>query len=185
MAEGATTKRRAVAWDEIRRLWETGAVSASGLSAFAGVSAQTIRRRARTEGWTRGGDGPGAGEASTPAPDAAPDAGSETGQGVRAGEPPADRAALIAGLYRACAAHVADIEARVGVSAQNRERDARTLGILARTLDTLIDLDRRKAGAEAAEPEADIAQLRADLAGRLARLSARACPGEVDTAPRD
>lgn len=171
MAERETPVRRAVAWDEIRRLYETGAVTAAGLAAFAGVSAQTIRRRARTEAWQRG---PEAGDARAAAGDEA-----GAGQGASpaaglagAGEPPADRAALIAGLYRACAAHVADIESRVGVSAQNRERDARTLGILARTLDTLIDLDRRKAGDTAPEPEADIERLRADLAGRLARLAA-------------
>ena len=157
MAERATTSRRTIAWDEIRRLYEAGSVTVVALAALAGVSAPTIRRRARAEGWQKGETG------------TEPDAASVV---PVADAPPADRAALIAGLYRACAAHVADIEARVGVSAQNRERDARTLGILARTLDTLIDLDRRKAGEEAAEPEADIERLRADLAGRLARLSA-------------
>lgn len=172
MADHATNSRRPVAWDEIRRLYETGAVSASGLAAFAGVSAQTIRRRARAGGWLSGA-GAATGEAVPQAADPADGAGAK-GEGPAAPEPPADRAALIAGLYRACAAHVADIEARVGVSVQNRERDARTLGILARTLDTLIDLDRRKAGDTAPEPEADIERLRADLAGRLARLAA--CP---------
>ncbi|MGH2343314.1 hypothetical protein ACRC7T_17750 [Segnochrobactraceae bacterium EtOH-i3] len=172
-------KRRAVvAWDEIRRLYEAGGVSAVGLATLAGVSAPTIRRRARSEGWQRAdaADRLAATEAGEAERGGAPRGSDASGRagGGSAPEPPADRAALIAGLYRACAAHVADIESRVGVSAQNRERDARTLGILARTLDTLIDLDRRKAGEEAADPEADIERLRADLAGRLARLVA--CP---------
>jgi hypothetical protein len=75
---------------------------------------------------------------------------------------------MIARLYRAFERQVADIETRLAVpGARSDEKDARALGTLARTLETLIALDR-DAGAQRDEPEPkDSDQLRAELARRI------------------
>ena len=90
----------------------------------------------------------------------------------------ADRAAMIARLYRVFEARIAAIEARFDPdAADDAERDTRVLAALARTLDILLALDRKAQadGGEATHDQrADIDTLRQDLAGRLDRLARRA-----------
>lgn len=73
-------------------------------------------------------------------------------------------------LIRAVDRQIAKIETRVcKKGATVDEKDARTLGTLAKTLQTLIALDR-DAGAQPDQPEpADRDKLDADLAARIKR----------------
>ena len=82
----------------------------------------------------------------------------------------ARRTRMIARLYKAFERQVADVESRLlAAPAATEEKDARTLGTLARTLATLIALERDD-GATATEPEpVDREELDADLARRIKR----------------
>lgn len=103
-----------------------------------------------------------------------------------AGEATAARLALVGRLYRRFRQHleIADRRrAKLGIDEPDEvsERDARTLGALARLLEKLIELDeearRRDAGREAgAEPlapvdEAHAERIRAELVRRISRLA--------------
>jgi transposase len=90
------------------------------------------------------------------------------------------REILVGRLFRVFDRQLKDVESRAADAlATTEEKDARTLGSLARTLGTLIALDDgsgtgggRDGGAEADEPERyDPDEIRARLAERLAGLS--------------
>lgn len=80
------------------------------------------------------------------------------------------RAVLVDRLYRVFDRQLMDIEARAALANGNtEEKDARALGTLARTLGTLIALERDD-GAPADDPEAEAVdpdEIRARLAQRL------------------
>jgi hypothetical protein len=89
------------------------------------------------------------------------------------------REVLVARLYRVFDRQLMDVESRAADAVgATEEKDARTLGTLARTLGTLIALEdgegtggRRDGGAPADEPERyDPDEIRARLAERLAGL---------------
>lgn len=80
----------------------------------------------------------------------------------------ADRAAgLVQRLFDAFAQQVSEIEARVNAQDSNVSDDAKVLGGLAKTLETLISLAQRSGTTEGGP---DIDGARAELADRLARL---------------
>ncbi len=88
-----------------------------------------------------------------------------------------DRVALVIRLWRTAERQVQEIEDRLARAAQqpgDRERDARTLAIVVRTLKELSALERDDAVADRDEQDeagpADLDSFRSDLARRLAAL---------------
>lgn len=110
------------------------------------------------------------------------------------------RLALVQRLYRRFERHLKEAEERRAVlglreADEVSERDARTMAVLARTLEKVIEIDDetagpgagKKAGKGAAAPlvdEADVERMRAELARRFARLlrpgGPESLPGEPE-----
>jgi hypothetical protein len=104
-----------------------------------------------------------------------------------------DRIALVGRMMIAAEAQVSEIEARLaeGSNTPDRERDARTLAVLARTMRELIAVDSLQRGGEQRVKKQerhddpvprDVDELRRRLARRLDQLvaeSKRVCPGEA------
>lgn len=137
-------------WSEIRAAYEGSDLAVGAIARAYAVTSERIWRRARREAWAsrRAGARP-------------------------AGKPtaPIDRATLVARLFGAVERQIAEIEHRFdGAEPPSlEEKDARTLGALARTLELLIGLEKQ-AGRAADEPEPDIDAFRRDLARRLESL---------------
>ncbi|WP_029075574.1 hypothetical protein [Kaistia adipata] len=134
-------------WAAIRVVYETSALPLREIAAAHGVSHVSVTKQAERHGWLRPGEAP-------PLPDEAAEE------------------KLVARLYRTFERQVAELELRFangegGVD----EKDARTLSVLARTLETLAKL---RGGTEDDGDGAgiDIAALRARLQERLERLGA-------------
>lgn len=136
-------------WGEIRAAYEGSDLAVTAIAQAYGLSADTIRGRARRSGWRRRRPRDAAGTHVEPI----------------------DRNLLVGRLFRAVERQIAEVERRFEGSAPPslEEKDARTLGALARTLELLIGLERR-AGHDASEPEPDIDEFRLDLARRLESL---------------
>lgn len=144
-------------WAEIRAAYEGSDLAVAAIARAYGIATDRIWRRARRDGWRKRRDAAGATRA----------------------EAPLDRSTLVARLFRAVERQIAEVERRFEGSAPPslEEKDARTLGALARTLELLIGLEKQ-AGRETAEPEGDIDEFRLDLARRLESL--RCADGGVD-----
>ncbi|WP_334175008.1 hypothetical protein [Pseudoxanthobacter sp.] len=139
---------------EARVLFEGDGFALTDIAAAAGVTTATVLRWAKAAGWRRGAERPAA-----------------AGGAAAGGEPAADRGALVGRLMQAFARQVSEVEARLGSEGGADERDARTLGVLAKTLETLIDLDRAAQGDRAGEEEAkNLDAVREEIARRLDRL---------------
>ncbi|MDQ0317845.1 hypothetical protein [Amorphus orientalis] len=165
-------------WAAIRVAFEAGEWSQRKIAESYGVSESGLRTRADREGWDRSRRpklGPAAAKRARPMP-AGPNPTTRK-VGRPAGRTPGERAAMVGRLYRVFEARIAALEARFDPEATiDTERDTKVLAALARTLDTLIALDRkaRSEGAEAPAGENDdIDALRQDLARRLDRLAGR------------
>jgi len=145
---------------EAKRLIETTALSQMAIGARLGMKPQVISRLKIEGGWQRPPGAPGA------------------PQVLRAGLAPAARTAvvaakrdqLVARLYHACDRQLLLVERKLKKpDAEMEEKDVRTLGHLAKTLGTLMALERDD-GAKTADAEpVDRDQLNADLARRIAR----------------
>lgn len=137
-------------WTEIRAAYEGSDLAVGAIARAYGIAERRIFRRARREAWPRRrGVEPAARKAAEPI----------------------DRATLVARLFRAVERQIAEVERRFDGAAPPslEEKDARTLGALARTLELLIGLEKQ-AGRDADEPEPDIDEFRLDLAHRLESL---------------
>ena len=174
-------------WAAIEQDYRAGVKSMARIAADHGVSQSTIARRARAAGW------PSRREVRRePAP------------------PAPERAALMARMRWLLERQIAHIERRHAAgpkadeaadatidNAADRERNARTLGSLIRTLEKLIDLERELSKTEAEEPEtharshdrqadepaSDTDAIRTELARRLARLAAAGSKTEISSKP--
>ena len=143
-----------------RKLVEETTLSQATIAGQLGLSTTVLSRLKKQEGWVR--------------PDGAP-TGPKYGQGGwRTLTDPAQvsrrRLRLIARLYLACEHQLKAVEARLaGEPAAVEEKDVRVLGLIARTLETLMALERDDgAKAKAAEP-VDREELNAELARRIKR----------------
>jgi hypothetical protein len=95
------------------------------------------------------------------------------------------RAALVGRLWRAADRQAAEIEARLAsaeAADKDRERDARTLAVLARTVRELLAIDSKhdKPAREAEQDDPmprDLDALRDALAARIGQLRAERAPG--------
>lgn len=144
------------AWAEARQLYESGALDADGVVKRFCVAKSTVLRHIQAEGWVRSGDV----------------------RGLIAAGDTQGLACLVGRLAEAFERQVEAIELEIGraralkldraEASQLAERNARTLGSLARTLDVLIDL---RGGVRELDPAGrDEDALRHELAQRLDRL---------------
>ncbi|WP_249695646.1 hypothetical protein [Stappia sp. WLB 29] len=144
------------AWAEARQLYESGALDADGVVKRFCVAKSTVLRHIQAEGWVRSGDV----------------------RGLIAAGDTQGLACLVGRLAEAFERQVEAIELEIGRSralkldraeaSQLAERNARTLGILARTLDVLVEL---RSGVRELDPAGrDEDALRHELAQRLDRL---------------
>jgi hypothetical protein len=138
-------------WNEIRAAYEGSDLAVAAIARAYAVTPERIWRRARREAWPRR-------------------RGAEPGAAAKSTEP-LDRGTLVARLFRAVERQIAEVERRFdgAAPASLEEKDARTLGALARTLELLIGLEKQ-AGRDTTEPEPDIDAFRLDLARRLESL---------------
>ena len=132
-------------WAAIRVVYETSQLGLREIAALHGVSHVSVTKQAARHGWLRPGEAP-------PLPDEAAEE------------------KLVARLYRTFERQVAELELRFangegGVD----EKDARTLSVLARTLETLAKLRGGQDEDEGAGG-VDIEALRARLQERLEQL---------------
>ena len=158
------------AWAEARQLYESGALDADGVVKRFCVAKSTVLRHIQAEGWVRSGDV----------------------RGLIAAGDTQGLACLVGRLAEAFERQVEAIELEIGraralkldraEASQLAERNARTLGSLARTLDVLIDL---RGGVRELDPAGrDEDALRHELAQRLDRLCGKGAvaglPGAAD-----
>ena len=136
-------------WGEIRAAYEGSDLAVAAIAEAYGVSTDTIYGRAKRGKWRR----------------------RRRRDEARPPTEPLDRNLLVARLFRAVERQIAEVERRFeGSDRPNlEEKDARTLGALARTLELLIGLEKQ-AGGDGHEPEPDIDEFRLDLARRLESL---------------
>ena len=136
-------------WAEIRAAYEGSDLAVAAIARAYGVSPDTVWGRAKRGGWHRR------------RPRGAP----------RTATAPLDHDLLVARLFRAVERQIAEVERHFEADDTPRleEKDARTLGALARTLELLIGLEKR-AGRDTPEPEPDIDEFRLDLARRIESL---------------
>ena len=141
---------------EARRLIEGTTLSAYAIARKLDIADSTVSNWKKAEGWTR--------------PDGAPVQPAFGGRAPQRREPRDRHADMVTRLYRVFDRQTADLEARAaGAGATTDEKDARTLSVLARTLDILKALDRDD-GAKTDAPEpADRERFNAELARRIKR----------------
>lgn len=145
---------------EARQLIETTRMPLTEIEKKLGIARRTLSKLKIRNGWQRPAGAP-----------AGPALGSRGWQVATGPEAIAKkRGLLIARLYRACERQLRSLEAQIGGSdSAVDEKDVRTLGLLAKTLGTLMALDRDDgANLKDAEP-VDRDKLNAELARRIAR----------------
>jgi hypothetical protein len=145
---------------EARQLIETTRMPLTEIEKKLGIARRTLSKLKIRNGWQRPAGAP-----------AGPALGSRGWQVATGPEAIAKkRGLLIARLYRACERQLRSLEAQIGGSdSAVEEKDVRTLGLLAKTLGTLMALDRDDgANLKDAEP-VDRDKLNAELARRIAR----------------
>jgi hypothetical protein len=135
----------------VRTLYEETDKPLAEISGVTGVGKTTISGWARQDHWIR----------AAGAPAARTEGGGRSGQGRHA--------RLMGRLFRVYGRQLATLEKRAGTDGTTDEKDARTLAVLAKTLETLIALDRDD-GAKATQPESvNRGDYRAELARHLSR----------------
>jgi hypothetical protein len=146
----AAVKPRAIPWNEIRSAYEESALPVSVIAEAYAVRERAVYERASRESWVSRRT-----QAASPVV-----------------ERSLDRSVLVGRLFHAVERQIAEIERRFIDLAGNGadERDARTLAALARTLELLIGLERQSKPDPSDAPEADIDEIRRDLARRITNL---------------
>jgi len=197
-AKGAAQTKRTISpaqWDEIERAYLETTEPLAGLGQRFGISFQRIVAHAKGQKWPpRRIPRPGKGELY-----GLPDRPTLPLRGQGKAE---TKEGLHARLHNLLAHHIADAEDRLASigageeqsTAADRERDARTLSSLIRTLEKLIELDdRRAADAKSAIAEEKLAQqtnaegetgdaedMRTELDRRFRRLAELSRKAKVD-----
>jgi predicted transcriptional regulator len=145
---------------EAKRLVETTTISQTRIGATLGLTSQAISNLSRAGGWQRPAGAPQAPRLSRASRSAA----------MRTDAAAARRERLVMRFYRACERQLALVERKLRrPRAEMEEKDVRALGLLAKTLGTLMALDRDDgAKLKDAEP-VDRDKLNAELARRIAR----------------
>lgn len=197
-SKGTTQTKRTVSqaqWDEIERSYLETTEPLADLAQRYGISFQRIVAYAKKQNWPerripRPRKGEQYGQPQRPTPLLSRPDNTETKDGLHAR------------LHNLLAHHIGDAEERLASigsgaeqsTATDRERDARTLSSLIRTLEKLIELDdRRAADAKSALAEqkleqqtngegelGDAEEMRAELDRRFRRLAELSCKTEMD-----
>jgi DNA invertase Pin-like site-specific DNA recombinase len=141
---------RNIPWSEIRSTYEHSTVPVATIAKAYAVRERAIYERAAKEGW----------------------AARRAQGGLPPTDVPLDRSVLVKRLFQAVERQIADIERRLAslTSTGSDEKDARTLAALARTIELLIGLERQAKSETPEAPEADVDDLRRELARRIANL---------------
>ena len=142
---------------EARREVEGTTLSLYEIARRMDIAASTLSKWKAEEGWLR--------------PDGAPKQPHFGGKAPPRNQTPEERSRdMIGKLYRVFVRQAGDLEARAAKpGATTDEKDARTLSVLAKTLETLIALDRDDGG-KATKPESvNRGDYRAELARTLSR----------------
>ena len=148
---------------EAQRLIETTIAPQSEIAAKLNIKARALSKLKLQKGWTR----------PASAPVGLPAGMSGWQVGARLGTVAKKKVELVAQLYRACDRQLKSLETQVVRLARSggglEEKDVRMLGQMAKTLGTLMALDRDDgAKLQDAEP-VDRDKLNAELARRIAR----------------
>ena len=167
--------RRKVDWARLRHDYETTTEPATALAGRYGLAADTVRRRARRDGWQRSGQ-------NRDGNDLPATTNQSAGGKRRPKQGTASRATLIKRLYRTIDRKLAQLEQRMehdaDISSADHERETRAIGQLIRNLEQICDLEAaatEKAPSAAAQQHAsheddDAQRLRLELAERIVRL---------------
>ena len=153
-------------WLKIREAYEAGGEAVTQICIRYGVSTGALYKRAKAESW------PQRSEAKKK-----PKKTNKKRRAARAGEKISpdrvERRQLIDRLYQAFEKQMSDFEIQNASNADDgiNEKDARTLGSLARTLEKLIELKSEEEGdSHTQNQEVDIERLREKLTQRLERM---------------
>lgn len=141
---------RTIPWGEIRSTYEHSNVPVATIAKAYAVRERAVYERAAKEGWTARRT-----QGANPTPEA-----------------PLNRSVLVRRLFNAVERQIAEIERRLtSLPATGAdEKDARTLAALARTIELLIGLERQAKPETTEAPEADVDELRRELARRIENL---------------
>ncbi|MGB5949011.1 MAG: hypothetical protein WBG82_06795 [Parvibaculum sp.] len=164
-------------WAEIRRAYEDLSIPVALTAAKAGMTPQKLVRHAANEGWRKRTARTNGAEAA----EAVPTAAERSGQNLRPTK-------LVARLRQLIAREIEAIEGESTArrDAAEKERDARRLSSLVRSLEKLNDIrtaSRSKRAKEQDKQEEDGDALRAELHRRLARLRAEEGENAVSLEP--
>lgn len=153
-------------WTLIREQYEAGEKTVGMICAEHKLSTTTLYKQIRIENWlTRSQLKEQPEKASAPE--------DRSKERRKRKKRSTDRKALIDRLYFAFEQQIGDLEAHLSLNMEEgvTEKDARTLGSLARTLEKLIELRQDEEGtAEATDSEVDIERLLEEIARRLERV---------------
>lgn len=162
IASSMTTEQISPApdWAAVKRAWKAGKLKPKEIAEAFGTTHQKIAAKARAEKWDE----------------------------EKAKAPPVSTANLMKRLRKLLQRQIGEIETREEEtqSAQARERDARTLSSLSRTMEKLIEIEREREAmrrAKAKDGPEDGDALRAELERRLARLEETGAAGTVSEKP--
>lgn len=150
-------------WKKVREEYERNEGTVQSICTFHSISRTQLYRRRRAENWERRKSRHSVGMP-------------ENEDAVNSSP---DRKALIDRLYAAFDRQMGEFESHLDGSPDEgvNEKDARTLGSLARTLEKLIDLKQEEEGEqEDTGKGVDIERLRQELANRIERLRQRREP---------
>ena len=145
-------KMPAIPMEEVGAVYEARSTTIAALAARAGVAVPTLMRWAKIHGWERRG------EERTLAP-ARSSGSSSPERSFEPAEPspatPAGRRRLVARIWAAADAQMADVERRMRAAGEGGadERDARITAVLVRTVRDLVALDGELEGGAAKDDE--------------------------------
>ena len=150
-------------WQKIREAYEGKVETVKDICVAHGINSAALYKKAQEEKWVL---------RNAQRSKQRKDHGKAGGGQVEKGS---DRKALIDRLYKAFDYQMREFEAHITLSGEEgiNEKDARTLGSLARTLEKLIELRQENDGLnDNQNNEVDLDRLREELARRLKRV----CP---------
>lgn len=174
------------AWADIRRAYAEGSDSVAAIAGRAGVSASSIHRRARLEGWPRRVEAAAKSRRKSSAAKGGARSGSQ-GAAKSRSRSTAKPGSVVKRLYRAIDLKLKRLEERMQssdeLSAADSEREARELSSMIRSFEKVTevaaDIDkRRKPVASERKPVCpeDAERMRREIAERLERLHATGLP---------
>ncbi|MEP3233394.1 MAG: hypothetical protein ABJO30_11255 [Hyphomicrobiales bacterium] len=153
-------------WLKIREAYEADGEAVTQICIRYGVSSAALYKRAKAENWPQR-------RMTKKKPKKTSKIKRAANEGGKVPPNKVERRQLIDRLYQAFEKQMSDFEIQNATTADDgiNEKDARTLGSLARTLEKLIELKSEEEGdIQTQNQEVDIERLREKLAQRLERM---------------